>query len=124
MKEDNLRLVLLGLAGILILGLPLVIMQKSAGIVSAGFIGDYLSILMLLFLSPFIVPMSVLLWEFDMFAFSVWYMLLFWTIPPIAIGMGTSETLDIKNYGSGYVMMLMVTIFVLFIGILAGIATL
>ena len=123
-KDDDLRLPLLGLGIFIILVLPLLIMRTGTEVASAGFIEGYLSILAYLFLAPFIVPMSILMWEFDMIVISIWYIIAFWTIPPIAIGIalaGDEKTGDMREYGAGYLMMILVTVAVLTLGIIAAI---
>ena len=123
--EEKLRLPILGLGILIILAMPLLIMRMGTEVVSGGFIEDYLSILAYLFLAPFIVPMSIIMWEFDTIVISFWYIIIFWTLPPIAIGValaGDEKTGDMKEYGAGYLMMLIVTIAVLFLGILSAIA--
>ena len=123
-EDEKLRLPILGLGILIILAMPLLIMRMGTEVVSAGFIEDYLSILAYLFLAPFIVPMSILMWEFDMIVISIWYIIAFWTIPPIAIGIalvGDEKTGDIREYGAGYLMMLLVTVAVLILGIISAI---
>ena len=123
-EDEKLRLPILGLGILIILAMPLLIMRMGTEVVSAGFIEDYLSILAYLFLAPFIVPMSILMWEFDMIVISIWYIIAFWTIPPIAIGIalaGDEKTGDMREYGAGYLMMILVTVAVLTLGIIAAI---
>ena len=123
-EKEKLRLPILGLGILIILAMPLLIMRMGTEVVSAGFIEDYLSILAYLFLAPFIVPMSILMWEFDMIVISIWYIIAFWTIPPIAIGIalaGDEKTGDMREYGAGYLMMILVTVAVLTLGIIAAI---
>ena len=124
-EEEKLRLPILALGIIIILALPLLIMRMGTEVVSGGFIEDYLSILAYLFLAPFIIPMSILLWEFDTIVISIWYMIIFWTLPPIAIGIalvGDETTGDKRDYGAGYLIMLLVMIAVLILGIIGAIA--
>lgn len=120
-KEDDFKKILFGLGILLILTIPLMIMDAIGG----GFLEAYLSALVVLFLAPFIVPMSILTWEFDFFPFSMWYVILFWTLPPIMIGVATKgegKGEGIKGYDMGYLLMLMITIVALFLGILSAIA--
>lgn len=122
--DDDLRLPILGLGILIILALPLLIMRMGTEVASAGFIEDYLSILAYLFLAPFIVPMSIIMWEFDTIVISIWYIIIFWTLPPIAIGValaGDEKTGDKRDYSEGYLMMILVTVAVLTLGIIAAI---
>ena len=122
-KDDNLRLPILGLGILIMLALPLLIMHMGTEVASAGFIEDYLSILAYLFLAPFIIPMSILLWEFDTIVISIWYMIIFWTLPPIAIGIalaGNEKAGNVREYGAGYLMMLFGTVIVLILGIISA----
>jgi len=124
-EEEKLRLPILGLGIFIILVLPLLIMRTGTEIVGAGFIEDYLSILAYLFLAPFIISMSILIWEFDMIVISFWYIIIFWTLPPIAIGVALVEDEqpgdikgDRRGYEEGYLIMLFGTIIVLILGII------
>ena len=122
-EDEKLRLPIFGLGIFIILTLPLLIMHMGTEVASAGFIADYLSILAYLFLAPFIVPMSIIMWEFDMFVISIWYIIVFWTIPPIAIGIalaGNEKAGDVREYSAGYLMMLFGTVIVLILGIISA----
>lgn len=120
-KEDDFKRILFGLGILLILTIPLMIMDAIGG----GFLEAYLSALVVLFLAPFIVPMSILTWEFDALPFSMWYMILFWTLPPIMIGVATKgedEGEGVRDYGAGYLFMLIITVVALILGIIGAIA--
>ena len=120
-NEDNSKKFMLYLGIILIFVIPLMVVN----ILKGGFIETYFSALALFFLGPFIVPISILTWELDMLPFSMWYVLLFWTIPPIMMGIGKEDKEEpdfSRRYSFGYLVMLMVTVVVLLIGILGAIA--
>ena len=118
-KEDDFKKILFGLGIVLFLVIPLMIVNT----IGDGFLEAYLSTLGILFLAPFIVLMSILLLEFDALPFSIWYMLLFWTLPPIIIGVATKgEDEGVKGYGAGYLLMLMIMIIALILGIFSVIA--
>ena len=86
-NDDNSKKIMLYLGIILIFVIPLMVVN----ILKGGFIETYFSALALFFLGPFIVPISILTWELDMLPFSMWYVLLFWTIPPIMMGIGKED---------------------------------
>lgn len=116
--DSKLGFLLVGIA--LILVIPLMAMKGM----DAGFLEAYLSTLWILFLGPFILPVSVLTWEFDMFPFSMWYVLLFWTLPPIVMGVALAgdENEYLRKYSGGFVTMLGVSVVALLLGILGALA--
>jgi len=122
MEKDNFNKIVFELLGVLLLlVIPLMIMNTMKG----GFIEVYLSALGVLFLGPFIVPLSIVTWEFDILPFSLWYILLFWTLPPIIIGIARADEDEkefARKYSAGYFYMLSITVVVLFIGIIGAIA--
>ena len=121
-NDDNSKKILFSLGIILIFVIPLMVLNTLKG----GFIEAYFSVIALLFLGPFIVPMTILTWEFDMLPFSMWYMLLFWTLPPIIMGVATEDKEEPdfwKRYTLGYLIMLITTIVVFFIGVLYVLAS-